>query len=87
MKAHDLNKNILDLKHSESLAKYAIFLAAAFSFWIAVFFGVKQFNQNINVITNTILATFVASPFIYHAMNSFRDCKVIRKNIKNLKNK
>lgn len=80
MKGNDIEKNILDLQHSVNLAKAGTFLALAFSSWIAVFFGMKEFYSDIKY--SILIATFVAIFFLYNAFKHFRNCEDIHNKIK-----
>lgn len=78
----ELKKNILDLRHSVNLAKAGAFLALAFSSWIAIFFGMKEFYSDTKIAVLT--ATIVSSPFLYYTRRYFKMCEEIHEEIKNL---
>lgn len=79
---NNIEKNILDLKHSFNLSKASNFLALGFSSWLAIFFGMKQFYKNINAVIGA--ATIVSIIFFYYAIKYFKDCENIHDKIKNL---
>lgn len=82
MKDKELEKNLLDLKHSLSLTKAGTFLALAFSSWIAIFFSIKEFYSDRRIAI--YFATLIATVFLYYAIKFFRKCDGIYEEIKNL---
>lgn len=82
MKEKDVEKNILDLKHSMNLTKAGTCLALAFSLWVAIFFGMKEFYSNIRIII--FIATFVFILFSLQAIKFFKKCEAIHSHIKDL---
>jgi hypothetical protein len=82
MKSQEIEKNIRDLEHSESLAKAGTFLALAFSFSVSIFFGLKEFQDD--MIFALFVAIFVFILFLSQSMRCFINCKNIRTLINNM---
>ena len=80
---NDIEKNILDLKHSVSLAKAGAFLALAFSSWIAVFFGMREFYSDVKIIITIPSLVFIF--FFYYCIKFFENCKEIHEELEKLK--
>lgn len=76
-------KNLLDLKHSLSLTKGALFLSIGIGSGIAILLGTKQIG--ISMIYSLILSIFFASIFIYSSIIHFTKCSNIQNKIKNSK--
>jgi len=74
-------KNILDLQHSLSQTKGALFLSIGIGGGIALFFGGKQ--MNITSINSFVIALLFSLPFIYQSIKHFTNCNKIQENIKN----
>lgn len=73
-------KNLLDLKHSLSLTKGALFLSIGIGSSIAIFFGAKQLELSF---TNSfIVSTFFLLPFITQSIKHFIICNEIQDSIK-----
>lgn len=72
-------KNLLDLQHSLSQTKGALFLSIGIGSWIAIFFGGKQVG--IATITSFIIAGLFSVPFIFRAIKHFTKCNKIQKKI------
>lgn len=79
---NDVEKNILDLKHSVNLAKAGAFLALAFSSWIAIFFSMKEFYSDIKIAIT--IPTLVSIFFLHYAIKFFKNCEEIHEEIKKL---
>ena len=82
MKDKELEKNLLDLKHSVSLTKAGTFLALAFSSWIAIFFSVREFYSDTRIAI--YFATIIASVFLYYSIKFFNNCEEIYEKVKEL---
>ena len=79
---NNIEKNILDLKHSISLTKAATFFTLGFSSWLAMFFGLKEFYGNTMIIL--FGSTLIASAFFFYAFKFFKNCENIHEEIKKL---
>ena len=74
-----LKKNLLDLRHSLSSTKAAIFFSVGFGGFLALLFGLIQ-------LTNEILISFLVSItwlnlFSWIAIKHFAECEKIQKEI------
>ena len=80
---NEIQKNILDLKHSVNLAKAGAFLGLAFSSWIAIFFGVKEFYSDSKLAF--FVSTIVFILFLYKTRQFFKKCEHIHSEISKIK--
>ncbi len=75
----DLEKNLLDLQHSLSQTKAALYLSLGIGGGIAIFFGGKQIG--IGTLNSFITALFFSLPFIFYSMKNFDRCNRIQRRI------
>ena len=72
-------KNLLDLQHSLSLTKGALFLSIGIGGSISLFLGLKD---TISLKMSIAIISVFSTPFIYKYIAHFENCKEIQKKIK-----
>lgn len=77
----ELEKNLLDLRHSLYQSKAVLFFAVGLGSEISIFFGSLQLE--IDAITSSILALMFTILFLNQSFKNFNECYKIQEKIEN----
>ena len=77
-----IKKNVLDLEHTESMARAVTLLAIGLGGFPTLLFGLNM--KGITTIVAIMITLFFSFLFIFSALQSFNQCREIRDKIRAL---